>query len=151
MVTSKNLILTFISFLFLSQLSLAAVKKNPDMTAEKLQKEQLAFNEENMKLTLKNIEKLRAMSVKNSDIIYDQMTKNQKALTELRKNNILKNENGNGNFVILKGNELQLEVAQLRLKLNKQLSDEGAKFQETMRQRRVQMAAKVTKSVKAKL
>lgn len=145
----KNGLVSLFAFVLLTSVVLA---QQPQQSAQRprsatpaadpaqAKAEALKFDKETGKLALDNLEKMRAMNIKNTNTVFDKLVENQKALNKLTQESIANNKNGSD--VQAKSQDMQKEIQKLNQELAKQVDDENAKFQAMMKKRLSEQAAK---------
>lgn len=108
---------------------------------EKTKNENLKFNQENAKLTQQHIEKMRNLSLKNTNLIYNRIAENQKMLEKLGRESILSGKD-NSEFEA-RSKQAEKEIAKYSEELTSQIKTEEVKFAEMMKKRVTDMQARL--------
>lgn len=138
-----SLSLTLISSAVMASPSNAAtvtskqVQQAPNFDPKKFREEMVRMDQETSKMSLEHIEKLRQMSLKNTNTLYDKIAADQKMLEKMRHENIRSGKDGAD--VIAKSLQSQKEIAKLGEELGSQIQAEELKFQKVMAKRQTEV------------
>ena len=113
------------------------VQQQPNFDPQKFREEMVRMDQETSKMSLEHIEKLRQMSLKNTNTLYDKIAADQKMLEKMRHDNIRSGKDGTE--VIAKSQQSQKEIAKLGEELGSQIQAEELKFQKVMAKRQAEV------------
>lgn len=108
------------------------------ISPQDLKKLQLKYDQENARMNMDHIKKMRQKAINNAAKVFDTMLARQQELQKMSRNNILNNKDGTE--VMQRAQEIQKEIADLSASLNKAMEQESIAFQKMMQQRTVQLA-----------